>query len=213
MIPPQAPTTELIEHTRNKRSGPEPPPHFGLRARALFVGIPLVVAMSIISVHADMVTKTVQFGVLQLAPPAVAGLLGIVLLNKLILRVTGKLLLNAGDILIVYTMLLVAVMVSTRGVIEKMIPPLAYLPYHSTPVNSYNALMTRHLPSWLIPFVPTPGAACPEGVRTYYEGLGHGQSVPLAAWAGPLCAMFVLVACVIWVFRLPISAAQASMAG
>ena len=34
----------------------------GLRCRAFAVGIPLVIAISAISVYADMVTKIVQFG-------------------------------------------------------------------------------------------------------------------------------------------------------
>ena len=36
---------------------------FGLRLRALLVGIPLLIAISFISVYADMVSKLVQFGV------------------------------------------------------------------------------------------------------------------------------------------------------
>jgi len=173
---------------------------FGLRARALVFGIPLVVAISAIAVCADMVSKTIQFGVLQLAPPAVVALFLLVLLNKGLSRIAKRELLNAGDMLIIYSMLLIGVMVSTRGVIEKIIPPLAFLPYHSTDANGYNGLLTRHLPAWLLPFAPTPTASCPEGLREYYEGLARGQHIPWAAWIGPLCAMFVLVACVVCVF-------------
>jgi len=172
----------------------------GLRARALVVGVPLVIAISAISVYADMVTKTVQFGVLQLAPPAVVGLFLLVLLNKGLSRMARRQLLDAGDMLIIYTMLLVGVMVSTRGVVEKMIPPLAYLPYHSNGSNRFNGLLTRHMPQWLLPFTPTPTASCPERLREYYEGLARGQHIPYTAWVGPICAMFVLVACVICVF-------------
>jgi len=171
-----------------------------LRARALVVGIPLVVAISAISVHADMVAQTVQFGVLQLAPPAVVGLLLLVLVNKGLSRLARRPVLNAADMLIVYTMMLIGVMVSTRGVIEKMIPPLAYLPYHSNDSNRYNGLLTSHMPKWLLPFAPTATSSCPDGLRTYYEGLARGQHIPWAAWVGPISAMFVLVSCVFCVF-------------
>jgi hypothetical protein len=43
--------------------------------------VPLVVAISFISVFADMVSQRVQFGVLQLAPPAITGLFLLVLVN------------------------------------------------------------------------------------------------------------------------------------
>lgn len=177
-----------------------PAPRFGLRARALIVGIVLVAAISTISVYGDMVSKSVQFGVLQLAPPAVVGLFLLTLANRGLSRWLGRTLLNAGDILVIYTMMLVGVMISTRGAIEKIIPPLTYLPYHATVTNNFNALITRHLPHWMLPFVPGPNSACPDGLKAYYEGLQHGQSIPFGAWVGPLLAMFVLVACVIWVF-------------
>jgi hypothetical protein len=180
--------------------GPTEPVASGLRARALVVGLLLVVAISVISVYGDMVTKTVQFGVLQLAPPAVVSLLLLVLVNKALSRLAKRVLLGAADMLVIYTMLLVGVMVSTRGAIEKVIPALAYLPYHSTTSMRYNDLVTRYLPKWILPFVPTAATACPEGLREYYEGLTRGHHVPFAAWVGPLAAMFVLVACVVWVF-------------
>ncbi|HEY3331775.1 MAG TPA: DUF6785 family protein [Capsulimonadaceae bacterium] len=173
---------------------------FGLRARAFLVGIPAVVAISVMSVYGDLVTKTVQFGVLQLAPPAIVGLLLLVLLNKGCSRIARRELLNAADILIVYTMMLVGVMVSTRGAMEKVIPALAFLPYHSNASMRYNDLVTRYLPKWLLPFTPTAQTACPTGLREYYEGLARGSHIPWTAWAGPLVAMFVLVGFVAWAY-------------
>ena len=81
-----------------------------------------------------------------------------------------------------------------------MIPPLAYLPYHATLINNYDSLVTRHLPRWILPFLPGPNSSCPDGLKAYYEGLQHGQSVPYSAWIGPLFSMFVLAACVMCVF-------------
>src|SRR5207249_5068449 len=75
---------------------------FGLRARALLVALPLLVAICFISVYADMVAKSVQFGVLQLAPPAVAALFFIALANRLLGRLCKREFLNRADILIIY---------------------------------------------------------------------------------------------------------------
>lgn len=174
---------------------------FGLRLRALLVGIPLLIAISFISVYADMVSKLVQFGVLQLAPPAVAALFALALFNRGLTRLLKREFLNQADILIIYAMLLVGVMVSTRGVIEKVIPPMAYLPYYATRENQFNQLMTQYLPAWAVPFKPTSqNGPAPEIIRSYYESVKTGTSIPYKAWVGPLLAWFALVACVVMVF-------------
>jgi hypothetical protein len=176
-------------------------PIFGLRLRALMVGIPLLIAISFISVYADMVSKRVQFGVLQLAPPAVAALFAIALFNLGLQRLFKREFLSRTDILVVYSMLLVGVMVSTRGVIEKLIPPLAYLPYYATRENEYNQLITQHLPAWALPFQPTASnGPAPDLIVKFYEGLRDGEAIPWQAWVLPLTAWFALIACVILVF-------------
>jgi uncharacterized ion transporter superfamily protein YfcC len=98
----------------------------GLRLRALIVAIPLLVGICFLSVYADMVAQSVQFGVLQFAPPAIVALFVVALVNKGLSHLARRELLNQADVLVIYAMTLVGVLVSTRGVIEKLIPPLAY---------------------------------------------------------------------------------------
>jgi len=177
-----------------------PAPAYGLRARAIIVALPLLAAICFISLYADMVSKTIQFGVLQLAPPAVAVLFALALINRGLTWVLKREILSRADILVIYAMLLVGVMVSTRGAIEKIIPPLAYLPYYATRENKFNEMITQHLPTWALPFTPSAKwQPAPEIIRGYYEGL-HDKPIPYEAWVGPLCAWFALMACVIFVF-------------
>ena len=168
---------------------------YGLRLRALIVGLPLVCGLSLVSVYADMVAKNIQFGVLQLAPPAVAALFVLALANRLLSKLFNRELLNRADILVIYAMLLVTVMVSTRGAIEKIIPPLAYLPYYATPENKLYADITSRLPAWALPFSPA-SAARPDHIADFFEG----GTVPWELWVQPLFAWFGLFACVILVF-------------
>lgn len=182
------------------RTDPKASVPFGLRARALVVAIPLLAAICFVSVYADMVSKTVQFGVLQLAPPAVAALFFLALLNRGLARLFRRDLLSRADILIVYVMLLVGVMVSTRGVVEKVIPPLAYLPYYAKETNQFHEYITRHLPAWAVPYTPSAALTLPDTIRRYYEGLRPGETIPFHIWVGPLLAWFVLVGCAIIVF-------------
>lgn len=172
----------------------------GLRARAILVALPLLAAICFVSVYADMVSKTVQFGVLQLAPPAVAALFALALVNRGLARLLRREALSRTDILVIYVMLLVGVMVSTRGLVEKVIPPLAFLPYFANDANNLTNLITRHLPAWAMPFTPTAALAFPETIQRYHEGLRAGEAIPWSVWVGPLAVWFVLVACVILVF-------------
>ena len=169
-------------------------------AWAFIVGLPLLIGICLISVYADMVSQVVQFGVVMLAPPAVAALFFLAIANRALLKLCKLHWLTHGDLVVIYTMLLVGVLVSTRGVIEKLIPPLAFLPYFATPENKYNDILTPHLPHWAIPFTPGAAAGRSDVVRAYYEGLGAHDVIPWMAWVGPLVCWFALIACVLWVF-------------
>jgi hypothetical protein len=168
------------------------------RFRAFVIGVVLSIGLACLAVYADMVSKVVQFGVLQFAPPAVFALFGFALLNKGLMKVARREWLSQADLLIIYVMGLISVLVSTRGIIEKLIPPLAYLPYFAKPENRFNELLTQHLPKWAVPFLPSaqPGPA-PDVIRGYWEG---GGTVPWSAWVGPLAAWFGLWCCVALVF-------------
>lgn len=181
-------------------SDPAPPTPPVLRLRAFAVGIPLLVGICFVSVYADMVSKVVQFGVLQLAPPAVAALFLLALLNRGITRLIKRDLLSRADLLVIYVMLLVGVIVSTRGIVEKVIPPLAYLPYYATEGNGLSRYLTQHLPAWAVPFTPSAAVEMPTTIKQYFEGLRPGEPLALGVWIAPLAAWFVLIACVAWVF-------------
>lgn len=197
---PETDNLQEFEHTDATTRG-RPSPLHGLRLRAILVALPLLVGICCLSVYADMVAKTVQFGVLQLAPPAVIGLFLLALLNRGLTRLLRREWLNRGDIVIIYAMLLVGVMVSTRGVIEKLIPPLAYLPYYATTENKLNQELTQHLPGFAMPFNPQGNLSpAPEWIRTYFEAVRAGEPIPYSVWVGPLLAWFGLIACVIWSF-------------
>lgn len=185
----------------NGVSEPVKKPQGVLRLRALLIGIPLVVAVCILSVFADLITKSIQVGVMQIAPPAVAILAVLVMGNLLSRKLVKRDFLNSSDLIIIYGMLTVAVLVSTRGLMEKLIPPLAFLPYYATPANKLNILITQHMPAWTLPFSPAIATGnIPPEIQQYFEGLQAGGSVPWSFWVGPVFAWFTLIAMTIWVF-------------
>ena len=178
-------------------SAPMQPPR--VRARTFLLGLPLVVALCCLSIYADMVSKVVQFGVLQIAPPAVVALLGLALFNRALVKWAKWQILNPAELIIIYAMSLVGVMVSTRGIIEKLIPPLAYLPYFATRENRLAETISQYLPAWAMPFSPSSAVGnAPPAISGYWEG--NGGAIPWATWLGPLVAWGALWACVIWCF-------------
>jgi hypothetical protein len=178
------------------------PQNYGLRARAFIVALPLLIALCFLSVYADMVAQNIQFGVLQFAPPALVVLFALALLNRGLQKWFQREWLSRADMVVIYAMLLVGVMLSTRGCIEKLIPPLAFLPYFSTRENRWNEIISQHLPSWAIPFTPSAAIQPPsEALRGYYEGGAKSfLDVPWNIWVGPLFAWFLLICCVLMVF-------------
>ena len=164
-----------------------------IRARTYLVGLPLLIGVCLLSVYADMAAQVVQVGIMQLAPPAIGVLLLLALVTK-IGRTRNWL--SGGELAIIYAMCLVGTLVSTRGVIEKLIPSLTYLPYFANRANGLNQTLGQHLPSWAMPFVP--GAELSPAMAAYWEG--NGGQIPWNVWIGPLVAWFALIMATLWVF-------------
>jgi hypothetical protein len=163
----------------------------------LLIGLPLLLAVCFISLYADMVTRTVQFGSLQLAPAAITALFILTLTNRGLQRLLKRDIFSHVDLLHIYAMLLVGVMVSTRGIVEKLIPPLVYLPYYATRENKLGASLMAHIPPWAVPYdTQAPLQQVPPAIRAYYES----GVLSLGLWIRPLLAWFALILCVIWVF-------------
>ena len=82
--------TELLETPASSKLVAAPTAQVGVTWRAFAVGLPLLSALCVLSIYADMVSKVVQFGVLQLAPPALVALALLALFNQGLARLTRR---------------------------------------------------------------------------------------------------------------------------
>jgi len=171
----------------------------GLRFRALFIGLLLLIAACFVTTYADLVIKQIQIGILQFAPAAVGMLLLVVLLNRGGRLIIRRFLLSPGDILVIYAMLLIGVLISSRGIMEKLIPPLVALNYYATPENHWQEIFYRNLPSWMVAFNPH-GDLKQAVAKDFYEGLHYGEPIPWGKWIPPLICWAGVVLGVIVVF-------------
>ena len=163
--------------------------------RAFLVGAVCVAVSVCFVTQAEVVLSSVRIGYLQLPPVAIAMLLFVLAFRKLL----PFLKLSSSDVLLVYCMTLVGVMVSSHGVVEKLVPGLVSLNYFGSANNDWHGLFDSHVAARLVPYNPADGHLQAVS-QYYYEGLPRGQSVPWGRWLPPILNWAVLVFLVIFAF-------------
>ncbi len=89
-----------------------------------------------------------------------------------------RLALNAGELLVVYVMMIVATTLPSMGMTASFIPDIA-AEYFASPENGWDTLIVPHLPSWVR---PTDKLA----IRWLFEGKPSVEAIPWGAWLMPL---------------------------
>ena len=163
-----------------------------LSGRSFLLGSCFVIAISCIVSYAELVITYIQIGFLQL-PPAVIGLFFFLVLgNRLLEKLNARFGLSPRELMCIYCMMLVSSMISSRGVMEKLIPALIAVNYFTNETNSWDTLFFPHIKPWLIPFSPEQKGQAAVAI-SFYEGIQTGDAIPWRAWIEPLCAWGVLV--------------------
>jgi hypothetical protein len=168
-------------------------------ARAMLIGVAAVVLVCFLVSWAELVTGQIMIGFLQLPPVALAGLLLLVLANRAVARVSPRLRLRPAEVAAVYCMMVLAAMISSRGLMEDLIPVLVGVNYYADPGNRWEEMFFAHIPTRLVPWDTGAGIRQPAVVG-FFEGLREGESVPWEVWVGPLARWLVPVAAVFAAF-------------
>ena len=157
----------------------------GLTPRAIIIGLLGACAACFVVAWAELIVQTIQIAICQFAPAAIGLLLLVVILNRVGRLVSRRLALQPHEIIVIYVMILVAALTTSRGLLEKLIPALIAANYYTTEANHWRELYYRSFPKWAVAFDPMGGAEQPVA-RYFYEGLPRGVSLPWGAWATPL---------------------------
>ncbi len=186
--------------TETRQAGPEGAgTRTGISFRAIVLGLVLVAAICFIVSYAELVIMRIQIGFLQMPPAVIGVFFFLVLLNKGMQRLRRRLGLSAAELMMVYCMMLVAAMISSRGIMEKIIPLLVTPNYFANPANRWQELFYPHIKKWLVPFDPEGGSEQFSAVR-FYERLRAGETIPWEVWVVPLAVWGVLVLLIIFAF-------------
>jgi hypothetical protein len=171
----------------------------GISARAILLGLVLVAGTCLLVSYAELVIQGIQIGFLQM-PPAIVGILLFIVVLRLGLRKLGGFFgLNPSEILVIYCMILVAAMISSRGLMEKVLPLFVTTNYYANKANEWHELYDPHLKPWMVAYDPTKPGIQPVS-RGYFEGLWEGEEIPWRLWATPLAAWSALVLLVFFAF-------------
>ena len=170
-----------------------------LSPRALLLGLVGIIIVSFIVSWAELVTGQIMIGFLQLPPVAVAALFALVLLTRGVRMIAPRLALRPQEIAVVYLMMLIAAMLSSRGLMEDLIPTLVGINYYADPGNRWEQLFFGHIPQWAVPW-DTGGGIRQFAATSFYEGLKEGEALPWGLWVGPLSRWLILVGAVFTAF-------------
>lgn len=160
--------------------------------RALIIGLVCVLLIAIGTPYTDLVVQGTWVGLTSF--PISAFFLLIVLAG--VLNVVPRALgvgLSSAELLVVYSMMLVAAGIPSFGLTGLLIPYAAGPLYFATEENGWAQTLWPLLPDWLH---PPPGRA----VEALYEGLRPGAAIPWGQWLVPLAAWTALIAAVYAVF-------------
>lgn len=164
-----------------------------LSARAMVVGMTCVVITCFVVCYAELVVGKIQIGFLQL-PPVVVGMLVLLLAAQaLFARFSSRFRLLPHEMFTIYVMMLLASMVSSRGLLQKLIPLLIVPNYNATTENNWKGLFFGFIPKWAVPWNPTGDPKQTVAAR-FYEALRPGEHVPWQAWVVPMMAWGLFVA-------------------
>lgn len=170
-----------------------------LSARALGVGVICVAITCVVVCYAELVVGKIQIGFLQM-PPVVVGMLVLLLGTRAALtRLSPRLRLKTHELFTIYAMMLLASMVSSRGLLEKLIPVLIVPNYFATPENGWKGKFFSWIPKWAVPWDPHGGPKQFVSAR-FYDALKPGEHIPWHLWILPLCAWAIFVALLLFSF-------------
>lgn len=172
----------------------------------------LVVAVCIVVAYGELVVSrggsiyAILLGATHLPAGAMGVLLVVLILRGVAGRISERARFKPFEVVTVYSMMCIAAIISSFGLVGQLLPQLIGCNYFATPENRWAPTFYPHMPKWLVPFDPSAGENQPVS-RLFYEGVDF-EPIPWGAWAMPLLAwsvaallMFALYLCLVSLLR------------
>ena len=168
----------------------------GISRRAILLGLAAVAVVVFIVSWAELVTGQIMIGFLQLPPIVLALLFLMALGNRALRRLGSRFALTSPEMAVIHVMMLLAAMISSRGLMEKLIPTMVGQNYFADATNKWATLYFPTIRKWLVPWDPA-GSEKQWLAARFFEGLRTWEQLPWVQWLAPLAAWSVLVLVVV----------------
>ena len=172
----------------------------GLTARSTLLSLVFVWVSNIWLAHSGLITHATQIGESVPPIPAVAAIILIVAINPLLRFLNPSFVLSRAETLVIYSVVAIAISMSSVGMVRYFLPVLTAPFYYATPENEF-AFFTQYLPHWMV-------VTDQKAIIGAYEGIGRNAPIPWLAWITPLAlwsslfiAIFWTMLCLVVIFR------------
>ena len=182
--------------------GPGPQSSQALTARALLIGIAVVVFINVAAPYSENILGSSLLACDYLPLGVMLPFLVVVAFLGVALRALGpRLTLSRGELILIFIMGLVGTTIPTFGLTEYLISIISAPFYFASAENHWAEFFHEHLPAWATP-------QNRQAVQWFYEGLPAGESIPWGVWVVPLVwwlsfigVVFFASLCVIVILR------------
>ncbi|MEN6403176.1 MAG: DUF6785 family protein [Armatimonadia bacterium] len=157
--------------------------------RAIIIGVIAVLLIGLFTPYSDLVMRGTWVGLTAFPINALFVLIAVVGGVNTWLRRLDKGL-TKSELLLIYSMSLVAGGIPSFGLTGLLIPYIAGPFYFARPENRYEQVLHPLIPEWLHP-------RSEFAISKLYEGLREGQSLPWVEWLAPL-AVWTLLAFIMY---------------
>lgn len=186
--------TLLQEPTGQEVRSPAPV-RFG---RSLFWGIVASAITSVLVAAAELVSQTIQIGMMQLPPAVIALIFLTVLVNRVVAWMRPHAALRTPELVVVFVMMLFSAMIASRGVMERLLPAQIGVSYYAEG-NNWEQLYFPLLNPALFPWNPAESQPEPL-VKWFYQRLPYGASIPWGVWIASTARWLILIGAVFVAF-------------
>ncbi len=179
----------------NHESPPSAPVARGVTWRSLLVGSALVCVICGLTPYSDyVVANTFLVGSYLPVVWVLAMLFVVICLNAPLHRFAPRHALNTRELAVVLIMSLVSCAIPSQGLLRGWIPSLV-APFYLGQTNDifWKYFQSLDLPAWLFPVSGMTDGRTDPIVREFYSRTPEGESIPYAAWIGPLLGWGVFV--------------------
>jgi len=160
--------------------GPGPEPSQALTARALLIGVAVVVFINVAAPYSENILGSSLLACDYLPLGVMLPFLVVVAFLGVALRALGpRLALRRGELILIFIMGLVGTTIPTFGLTEYLISIISAPFYFASAENHWAEFFYEHLPAWATP-------QSQQAVQWFYEGLPPGESIPWGVWVVPL---------------------------